>query len=145
MKKSKTCMQEEKDDTAVRRNQTHVALIRPWWSSSSLLGAAQAWQQIQAFQEESNKRLEVLHRSPVHTSGEGDDENEEEQTQRAASRQMGQPLLRAAICGFRLVLFLILLGFPGMQKKLEKNLTRQVEEGEEEVEVRSDPVLTFFF
>ena len=59
------------------------------------VGAAQAWQQIQALQEEFNEIFEVLHEAPVtpmHTSGreDGGDENEEEQAQRAASRQMGR-------------------------------------------------------
>ena len=62
------------------------------------LGVAQAWKQIQALQEEFNKRFDGLHQAPaapVHTSGgEGGEENEEEQEKRATGRQMGQPSAR---------------------------------------------------
>ena len=79
-----------------RRNscasQSTASLIRPWWSSSSRWEQHKKWQQIQALHEEFHERFEVLHQpsaTPVYTSG--GDENKEEQTQRAASRRMGQP------------------------------------------------------
>ena len=67
------------------------------------LGAAPAWQQ--ALREELTKMCEVLHQSPatpVHTSGGGDrkDEREEDQRERAANHQLGQPAPGCRNSGF---------------------------------------------
>ena len=72
------------------------------------LGAPQAWQQIQALQEEFNRRFVGLYpvpATPVQTSGRGEEEHREE----PAANWVNQCQV-AAIRGFRLYLFLILLG-----------------------------------
>ena len=115
MKKSEFCKQEKKDGTAVRRNPTDAALIRPRWSTSSRWEQHKHGSRSKLFKRECNRTLEVLHQVPTHYGAHTDDnEYEEAQRQRAASRQVGQPAPGAATKGFRLVLFLTLL--PWLQK-----------------------------
>ena len=84
------------------------------------MGAAQAWQQLQVLQGEFSKRFEVQHQpapvTPVHVPG--------------RSRRKGHVAARwvnwhqgAAMRGFQLVLFLILLGSQGLMVKATEEIS----------------------
>ena len=96
MKRSEFCKQEKTGEAAVHLNPTDVVSIRPWWSSSSHWERHTQGSRSKLHKNSSLKGLRFcikLQITPVRTSGreEGGDECEEEQEQRAASRQMGQP------------------------------------------------------
>ena len=95
MKRPEFCKQEKTDEAVVHLNPTDAASIQLWWSSLSRWEQHKHGSRSKLFKRSLIKRFEVLHQAsatPVRTSGRGGgDENEEEQAQRAASRQMGQP------------------------------------------------------
>ena len=104
------------------------------------MGATQAWQQLSFFQGEVSRVFgPQQHQVPatlVHIpeGGEGGDDIEEEQRRRAASRQNGQ-CQEAALKGFQLVLFLILLSHQGIQvKATETSSTHLQREMEKEAD-----------
>ena len=109
------CKQEKTGEAAVHLNPTDAASIRPWWSSSSRWERHTEGSRSKLCTKSSVKGLRCCMKLQSRLCTLGEEKKEETNMRRSKSK--GQPSAiwvnqrqEAAIKGFRLVLFLILIG-----------------------------------